>query len=123
MRIKLTIGKLVVFCQLNDSQTAKLIWNSLPITSKAELWGEEVYFYIKPKMYVEKKYAKDVVEVGDLAYWPTGPCMCLFFGMTPNSREGKIMPASKVNVFGKIEDDPEILAMVKEGQVVNVERA
>jgi uncharacterized protein len=123
MTIKITIGKLTVFCTLNASQTAKLIWNSLPLTSKSELWGEEVYFYIQPKTGIEKAYACDEVQPGDLAYWPTGPCMCLFFGLTPNSRAGKIIPVSTVNVFGSVEGDPLILSIVKEGQPIKVERA
>ena len=107
---------------LNSSRTAKLIWDSLPITAKTELWGEEVYFYIKPKTGIEKEYAHDVVEVGDLVYWPSGSCTCLFFGMTPNSRDGKIMPASTVNVFGKMEGDAHVLAVVKDGESIKVER-
>ena len=78
MRIKITAGKLVVFAMLNESGTAKLIWDNLPIEAKAERWGDEVYFYIKPKTGIEKEYAADVVEEGDVVYWPTGPCMCLF---------------------------------------------
>ncbi len=122
MRIKITIGKLVAFAGLNESRTAKLIWDNLPITAKAELWGDEVYFYIKPKTGIEKEYARDVVEMGDAAYWPTGPCMCLFFGLTPNSRDGKIRPASAVNVFGKLESDPHLLSGVKDGDPLKVER-
>ena len=55
MRIKITAGKLEMFATLNESKTAKLIWDNLPITSKAERWGDEVYFYIKPKTGIEKR--------------------------------------------------------------------
>ncbi|MDD5129829.1 MAG: cyclophilin-like fold protein [Candidatus Omnitrophica bacterium] len=123
MQIKITINKLTVFAELNASKTAQLIWDSLPLEADAELWGDEVYFYIKPKTGIEKEYARQVVEVGDVAYWPQGPCMCLFFGMTPNSRDGKIMPASAVNVFGKLKTDPLVLKQVKEGQRIKVEQA
>jgi len=123
MRIKITIAELTVLATFNTSKTAQLIWDNLPISAKAELWGDEVYFYIKPKIDIEKEYAKEVVEVGDVAYWPQGPCMCLFFGMTPKSRDGKIMPASAVNVFGKLEGDPKVLKSVKEGEPIKVERA
>lgn len=122
MRIKIMVGKLVVFARLNESRTAKLIWDNLPITSKAERWGDEVYFYISPKTGIEKEYAADVVKEGDLAYWPSGPCMCLFFGLTPASRDGKIMPASSVNVFGKLEGDPHLLKGVKDGDNIKVEK-
>jgi len=122
MRIKIVIGSLVVFANLNASQTAELIWEHLPLSSTAELWGEEIYFYIKPKIGLETEYAREAVEVGDIAYWPSGPCMCLFFGPTPISRDGKITPASAVNVFGKIEGDPGVLARVKDGKVITVTR-
>ena len=110
-----------MFARFNESKTAKLIWDNLPIEAKAERWGDEVYFYIKPKTGIEKEYARDIVEEGDLAYWPTGPCMCLFFGLTPISRDGKIMPASAVNVFGKLEGDPHPLKDVKGGETIKVE--
>ena len=122
MRIKITIGKLAVFATLNESRTAKLVWENLPMKAKGELWGEEVYFYIKPKIGIEKEYAAEVVKVGDVAYWPEGPCMCLFFGPTPNSSDGKIRPASAVNVFGKLEGDPRLLAGVKSGDPIKVEK-
>ena len=123
MRIKITIGKLSVFVELNGSKTAYLIWEKVPFEAKVELWGEEVYFYIKPKAGIEKEIAHDIVEVGDVAYWPQGPCMCLFFGMTPNSRDNKIMPASTVNVFGKLEGDARVLNQVKDGDAIKVDRA
>ncbi len=123
MRIKIKIGKLEVFAKLNESKTAKAIGESLPFEARSELWGDEVYFFVKPKVKLEKEYAHEAVELGDLGYWPHGPCMCLFFGMTPNSREGKIMPASAVNVFGKLEGDPKILKSVKEGDIIKIEQA
>ncbi len=120
MRIKVTIGKLEVFANLNNSKTAKAIWESLPFEARSELWGDEVYFFVKPQVKLEKEYAHNVVELGDVAYWPQGPCMCLFFGMTPNSRDGKIMPASAVNVFGKLEGDSKVLKNVKEGDIIKI---
>jgi hypothetical protein len=122
MRIKITLGKLEVFARLNESKTAGMIGDSLPFEAKAELWGDEVYFFVKPKIDIEKKFVHEVVRLGDMGYWPKGPCMCLFFGMTPNSRDGKIMPASAVNVFGKLEGDPKVLSSVKEGDFIKVER-
>ena len=123
MKIRISIGDLVVFAALNDSHTAKFIWEHLPLEAKVELWGDEVYFYIEPKTGLEKEVARQIVELGDVAYWPQGPCFCIFFGMTPNSRKGEIRPASAVNVFGKLEGDPRLLARVKESQTVRVERA
>lgn len=122
MGLKISIGSLDVSVELNDSQTAKWIVSRLPLTSRAELWGEEVYFYIKPQTELETSYAADVVEVGDVAYWPQGPCLCLFFGMTPSSRNGQIMPASTVTVIGRVSGDARILEKTKEGDLIQVEK-
>ncbi|QAT16319.1 hypothetical protein BU251_00470 [Candidatus Velamenicoccus archaeovorus] len=123
MRIKITIAEVTVFAELNESKTSRLIISRLPLESKAELWGQEVYCYITPRAGLEKEYTRDVMEVGDVAYWPKGPCFCLFFGLTPNSRGGKIMPASSVTFLGRIVGDPLILKKVKEGDILRMEHA
>ncbi len=122
MKIKITVGKLELTATLNDSETAKLILKSLPITTKTKLWGEEIYFYVKPKIELEKKYAREIVEVGDIAYWPEGPCMCIFFGPTPNSQDNLIRPASAVNVFGTLDDEPLILKQTKDNDKIKIEK-
>src|SRR5512135_1263067 len=123
MRIKITIGKLIIFVELNESETAHMIWANLPMKAGVELWGDEVYFYITPRIPLEKNhFKKDVVAVGDVAYWPNGPCLCLFFGPTPISKPGEIKPASSVSVCGRIVGDPLALKGVKEGDPVKVER-
>ena len=123
MKIKISIADITLFAELNNSKTAKLIEHNLPIEAQAELWGKEVYFYIKPKMGLEAEYSHEVVEEGDLGYWPQGPCFCLFFGLTPNSRGGKIMPASSVNVFGKIIGDFNVLNKAKDKDKIRIEKA
>ena len=45
------------------------------------------------------------VEIGDLGYWPTGRAFCIFFGPTPGSPKGKIIPASAVNIIGRVMKD------------------
>ena len=59
-----------------------------------------------------------VVEVGDLGYWSTGKAFCIFFGQTPVSKPGKIMPASAVNIVGKvIGDATQFKKVMNESQV------
>lgn len=44
-------------------------------------------------------------DKGDIGYWPVGRTLCIFYGKTPLSEsEKKIIPASAVNIVGKIED-------------------
>ncbi len=121
MKIRILISDLTVEAELNDSKTAQLIWEALPIEAKANLWGEEIYFSIPVKTGLEKG-AKEVVSAGDLGYWPTGHAFCIFFGPTPASRGEEIRAASPVNIFGKVLSDPQVFFMVKDGVKVRLER-
>ena len=43
MRVRITLGETAVTASLNDSETARLLAAALPIESKAQVWGDEVY--------------------------------------------------------------------------------
>lgn len=97
---------------LNESQAAKELMEKLPIESKANLWGEEVYFFIKTRLTPDKN-AKEEVRVGDFAYWPPGPGLCLFFGKTPASKGNEPKAASPVTVIGQVVSNIEDLKKIK----------
>jgi hypothetical protein len=120
--IKILIKDLKVEAELNESKTAQLIWETLPIEAKANLWGEEIYFAIPVKAGLEEG-AREVVSSGELGYWPTGHAFCIFFGPTPASRGDEIRAASAVNVIGKISSDPKVFLKVKDGAKVTLEKA
>ncbi len=118
--VKITVGGLEVRARLNETDTARKVWEALPITATANLWGDEVYFSTPVDTGLEE--AKELVELGDVAYWPQGKAICLFFGRTPASRGEEIRPASPVNIIGKIEGEPGVLKEVKPGDKISVER-
>ncbi len=94
---------------------------SLPIKGIVNRWGDEIYFETDV-IVDEEENSKEVVELGDIAYWIPGRAICLFFGKTPIS-DDKIRPASAVNVIGKIiniEKYIDKLREVKDGEVVEV---
>jgi hypothetical protein len=122
MKIRILIGDLKVEAELNDSKTAQLICEALPIEAKANLWGEEIYFSIPVKTGLEKG-AKEVVSAGDLGYWPTGHAFCIFFGPTPASRGDEIRAASAVNLIGKVLSDPKVFRKAKDGEKIILEKA
>jgi len=70
----------------------------------------------------KEENSKDVVELGDVAYWIPGKAICLFFGKTPIS-DDKIRPASAVNVIGKIITNMEELKKVGDGDEVTIEKS
>lgn len=105
-----------------NPRTAEALMKALPLEARAEFWGKEIYFAVPFKVGVEK--AKATVDYGDIAYWPEGPALCLFFGPTLSSPSPDIIkPYSPVNVIGKILGDPKILEKVEEGETLKVEKA
>jgi hypothetical protein len=118
-RIKITAGDVVAFAELNETATAEAIWNALPIEAQANPWGDEIYFSIP--VHRDEENAQEVVEKGDLGYWPPGNAFCIFFGRTPASRGDEIRPASPVNVIGHVQGDPTIFRKVRRGEKVVLE--
>lgn len=67
--------------------------------------------------------SKEVVEMGDIGYWPQGNAFCIFFGPTPASLGDEIRAASAVNLVGKVEGDPLVFKNVSSGSPIRIERA
>ena len=124
MKIKIitrSTGPIKATLSDENPETTKAFIEALPITGKANLWGDEIYFNIPVEAPPEN--GKSVVESGDIAYWPPGSAFCIFFGPTPMSRGDEIRPASAVNVFGKIDEDPRVFKKVRNGEEVKIELA
>jgi hypothetical protein len=119
--LRIVSGSLAVRATLDDSRTARAIWDALPIEAAAQTWGDEVYFPVPVSLPEDE--AQPVVGMGDLGYWPPGRAFCIFFGPTPASRGTECRPASPVNVFGRVEGDARVFKVVRAGELVRLERA
>ncbi len=119
--IIITAGPVSVDAVLNDTETASMIWDALPIEASASTWGDEIYFSIPVS--ASEEMGQETVELGDLGYWPPGSAFCIFFGPTPMSRGDEIRPASPVTVIGTISGDPTVLKGVEPGAHVLIEQA
>ena len=117
-RIYIKSGSLQLEATLNDTDLAASLWSALPISAPANTWGDEIYFGIPVDAELEN--AQEVVDLGDLAYWPSGRAFCVFFGPTPASRGDEIRPASAVTVIGKVDGDATILKRVQRGDSVTL---
>ncbi len=104
--------------ELLESKLAEKLTGILPYQTRVNTWGEEIYFAIPLKSDIEKP--QETVARGDVAYWPEGACLCLFFGPTPISSEEEIRPASAVEVVGKIPSGYEVLKKVISGSRVSI---
>ena len=86
---------------VNSPQTVRSFLNALPFNADLNVWGDEIYTSPSPISMGEEN-PKTLVSLFDVAYWPTGKAICLFYGNTPIGNKGEITPASPVNVIGTI---------------------
>ena len=104
MKIIIDIGFLTMEAELNDSPTSKKIIQLLPIATKFETWGNEISFPVPIEAELDE-YARETVEIGHIGFWPIEKTFCIFCGETPISSQNDILPASAVNIIGKVLGD------------------
>jgi len=121
-RIVIRSGALSVTATLNDSPTALALCEKLPFSTSANTWGDEIYFPVPVKQKLDAT-ARELVDVGDLGYWPSGNAFCIFFGPTPISRGDEIRPASAVNIIGRVDGDARAFKAVRDGDLIELEAA
>ena len=122
MKLSIRIGAVQVEVDLLETETAKSLVKALPFKSRAQTWGEEVYFSTPVKAKLEKD-ACQVVDPGTVCFWTEGDAIALPYGRTPISSDERPKLASRCNVLGRIVGDPRKLAAVKGGENVTVEKA
>ncbi len=121
-KILISVENLSVPAELNNTSTAKKILEALPLKGIVNVWGEEIYFEIPLETDLEPE-AKADVEVGTLAYWPSGPAFCIFFGLTPVSTDEKPRAYSPVNIVGHILGDSAQFKTISNGSKILITRS
>jgi uncharacterized protein len=121
LEIIFQVGGVQMKGELNDSPTAQALGRALPLAATVSTWGDEIYFSIPVQADLDDT-AREIVEYGDIGYWPRGRALCLFFGPTPISHPGEIRPASAVNIVGKLRGDIQGLKEVRDGIIIKVEK-
>jgi len=102
------IGELQIKAELNDSPSAEKLKQLLPLEFPMSRWGDEYYGDCGIKEELSQD-AREVMEKGELAIWPGGKALCMFFGPTPVSEGDEPRAISPVNPVGKLVDNPEVL--------------
>ena len=64
--------------------------------------------------------ARDVVDKGEIAFWPDGDAISIGFGPTPLSKRGEIRLASACNIWAVALDDVDQLKAVYAGESIEV---
>ena len=121
-RVRLNIGGVVIHARLRDTPTAEAIWQALPFSASAMIWGEEVYFSA-PVACEPEADAKEVVEAGEIAFWPDGAAIAIGYGETPISAPGEIRLAAPCNIWAEAEENVRLLKFVTAGLDVRCARA
>lgn len=119
-KIKITIGGIQVVAELKPNRTAKAIVEALPVNAPVHQWGEEFYCKL-PGVKDHREVATTRVKIGDVAFWGMGEMLAVFFGRTPMSLGEDPVPADRVNVIGKILDDPKVLSQATGATLMKVE--
>ncbi|MCX8034407.1 MAG: cyclophilin-like fold protein [Thermodesulfovibrio sp.] len=120
-KIKIIIENKEIKAELFDTECAKRIFQALPIESNINEWGDEFYFSIGISIPLDNT-ATTLIKVGDIGYWPPGEAIAIFFGKTPLSIGDDPVPASEVNIVGKLIDNPSILKSLKGAKKIRIEK-
>ncbi len=122
MKLRIEFSGRAFVVELKDTATSRAILDKLPFESKAQTWGDEVYFSTPVSAKLEAD-ARQVVEPGTVCFWTEGDSIALPFGRTPISTDERPKLANACNVLGKILGDPKSLSRVRAGDQVKVEKA
>jgi uncharacterized protein len=120
-KIKIVVGSISVAAELADTECAKAIAAKLPIETVPNEWGDEFYFAIPAKLPLDDTATRKV-KVGDIGYWPPGNALAIFFGRTPMSTGPDPVPASEVNLVGRIVGDAFSLIRAKGAARIRIEK-
>ena len=108
-KIVIVINGRTIPAELNDSATARALGERLPVSVSFSRWGDEYYGSCGFDAPLDND-AREIMEVGELAYWPPGKALCIFFGPTPASSDERPRAASAANPIGKISGDVSVFA-------------
>lgn len=122
MKIRIIAGPVSIEAELASTPCAEAIAATLPITASPNEWGNEFYFEIPVHMPLDHT-ATRAVKAGDIGYWPPGDAIAIFFGPTPLSTGQDPVPASEVNIVGRITGDPGLLKKARGASLIRLEPA
>ena len=117
--INLKFSNYTLNIKLRSTNTANAIKNILPFKSIVKTWGDEIYFEIPIKKNLDlESDAKDVINLGEIAYWIDGKCIAIGYGKTPISQNNEIRLAAKTNIWGDAVINIKELSKIKDGDEV-----
>lgn len=119
--MRIMAGDVELEAELVDTECARAIFDELPIETGFNTWGDEFYFKIPVQRDLDET-ATSSVRIGDIGYWPPGSALAIFYGQTPASTSNEPVPASEVNLVGRITGDARLLKKVAGAKSIRLER-
>tara|TARA_B100000886_G_C20421460_1_gene491794 strand:+ start:1545 stop:1922 length:378 start_codon:yes stop_codon:yes gene_type:complete len=122
MKIKFKISNFIFSCKVKNNNTGKKIYSMLPIKSKINTWGKEIYFSIPKNDILPENYTKEVFNLGEIAFWNQGGAIAIGFGPTPVSKSNEIRLVSAANHWADAINPLELkkLDKYKDGEIIEV---
>jgi uncharacterized protein len=117
--VKIIVGDLSLQAEFFDTPCAQTIIAAMPLEARPNEWGDEFYFEVPVTMPLDET-ATVRVKAGDIGYWPPGNCLAIFFGPTPASTSPDPVPASEVNLVGRISGDATLLRGCKGAKLIRL---
>ena len=97
-KLNLKFNSKIFEINLRNTETARLIAKSIPIKSKIQMWGEEIFFNTNIQVKLEDD-AKQVIKLGELAFWTEGSAIAIGYGKTPVSIDQEIRLIGPCNIW------------------------
>ena len=117
--IKLKFSNYTLNIKLRSTNTANAIKNILPFKSIVKTWGDEIYFEIPIEKNIDlESDAKDIIDLGEVAYWIDGKSIAIGYGKTPISQNNEIRLAAKTNIWGDAVLDVKELGKIRDGDEI-----
>jgi hypothetical protein len=107
--------------ELRETLTADIIYNSLPLKSKVQKWGDEIYFETGLSIELESD-AKSIVNIGEIAFWNSGSAIAIGYGKTPISKGNEIRLISPCNIWADSKFEKSYIENIKENETIVLER-
>jgi hypothetical protein len=106
---------------LRETLTADIIYNALPLKSKVQKWGDEIYFETGLSIELESD-AKSIVNIGEIAFWNSGSAIAIGYGKTPISKGNEIRLISPCNIWADSKFEKSCIENIKENEIIILEK-
>ena len=120
-KIVLKCEKAELILDLRETLTADIIYNALPLKSKVQKWGDEIYFETGLSIELESD-AKSIVNIGEIAFWNSGSAIAIGYGKTPISKGNEIRLISPCNIWADSKFEKSYIENIKENETIILEK-